>query len=55
MINRLLMCFQTSPIAPSLRPRRGKPETQQKTRADIRREILAKLAPRIQNLGISNR
>ena len=55
MLNR----FNWSPfpgfnIDPILRPRVNEPNMDRKTRADIRREILGKLAVRMRNLGISN-
>jgi hypothetical protein len=55
MLNRLnLLCFQSSILAPELRPRIHEPNMDRKTRADIRREILSKLTVRLRNLGISS-
>jgi hypothetical protein len=50
----LPFCIRSTIIAPPLRPRVNEPNIDRKTRADIRREILSKLTPRLQNLGISN-
>jgi hypothetical protein len=53
MLNRFsLSCFR-SPVDPILRPRINEPNMDRKTRADIRREILEKLAVRLRHLGIS--
>ena len=55
MINRLHWpVFRMTVLAPCLRPQVNDPMTDRKTRADIRREILAKLTVRMRNLAISN-
>jgi hypothetical protein len=55
MLNRFnLSAFWASALAPAFRPRVNEPNMDRKTRADIRREILGKLAVRLRNLGISN-
>ena len=55
MIDRLIPTFfRSSVLAPSLRPRIHEPIMDRKTRADVRREILAKLAVRFKDLGVSN-
>lgn len=55
MINRFQQSlFRAIVLAPSVRPPANDPFTTGKSRADIRREILAKLSVRMQNLGISN-
>jgi hypothetical protein len=55
MLNRLWLAnFRFFGIPSELRPRAHEPSMDQKTRADIRREILSKLTPRMRALGVSN-
>jgi hypothetical protein len=55
MIDRLIPSFfRANVLAPSLRPAVHEPLMDRKTRADVRREILAKLTIRFKNLGIPN-
>jgi hypothetical protein len=55
MINRFFWSlFRLGGLAPSWRARVNEPIMDPKTRADIRRQILTKLAPRLQNLGMSS-
>jgi hypothetical protein len=55
MINRFnFLGTRSLFVDPTLRPRVNQPNMDQKTRADIRREILTKLSVRLRNLGIPN-